>query len=179
MHLKRLFRWIREAGRMSTISAGAAAPLFALGGMNGQNYSLSDALKKGPVLAAFYKISCPVCQFTFPFLERIYEAYGDSNITFWGISQDDVSGTGEFMNEFGVKFPSLIDASGYKTSKQYGLTNVPSIFLIQPDGKVQTATVGFNKRDLETISTDLSKVSGKPAHPVFLPGEKVPDYRPG
>ena len=164
---------------MSTISAGAAAPLFALGGMNGQNYSLSDALKKGPVLAAFYKISCPVCQFTFPFLERIYEAYGDSNITFWGISQDDVSGTREFMNEFGVKFPSLIDASGYTTSKQYGLTNVPSIFLIQPDGKVQTATVGFNKRDLEKISTELSKVSGKPAHPVFLPGEKVPEYRPG
>ena len=164
---------------MSTISAGAAAPLFALGGMNGQNYSLSDALKKGPVLAAFYKISCPVCQFTFPFLERIYEAYGDSNITFWGISQDDVSGTREFMNEFGVKFPSLIDASGYTTSKQYGLTNVPSIFLIQPDGKVQTATVGFNKRDLEKISAELSKVSGKPAHPVFLPGEKVPEYRPG
>lgn len=164
---------------MSTISAGATAPLFALGGMNGQSYSLSNALKKGPVLAAFYKISCPVCQFTFPFLERIYEAYGDSNITFWGISQDEVSGTREFMNEFGVKFPMLIDANGYKTSKQYGLTNVPSIFLIQPDGKVQTASVGFNKRDLEKISKELSKVSGKPAHPVFLPGEKVPEYRPG
>ena len=164
---------------MSTISAGAVAPLFALGGMNGQNYSLADAIKKGPVLAAFYKISCPVCQFTFPFLERIYEAYSGSNITFWGVSQDDVSGTREFMNEFGVKFPSLIDANGYKISKQYGLTNVPSIFLIQPDGKVQTATVGFNKHDLEKISSELSKASGKPAQPLFLPGEKVPDYRPG
>ena len=164
---------------MSTISAGAVAPLFALGGMNGQSYSLADALKKGPVLAAFYKISCPVCQFTFPFLERIYEAYSGSNITFWGVSQDDVSGTREFMNEFGVKFPSLIDANGYKISKQYGLTNVPSIFLIQPDGKVQTATVGFNKHDLEKISSELSKASGKPAQPLFLPGEKVPDYRPG
>ncbi len=164
---------------MSTINAGAAAPLFALVGMNGQSYSLADALKKGPVLAAFYKISCPVCQFTFPFLERIYEAYGDSNITFWGVSQDDVSGTREFAAEFGVKFPSLIDADVYKTSKQYGLTNVPSIFLIQPDGKVQTASVGFNKSDLEKISAALAKASGKPAHPVFLPGEKVPDYRPG
>lgn len=164
---------------MSTINAGAAAPLFALGGMNGQSYSLADALKKGPVLAAFYKISCPVCQFTFPFLERIYEAYGDSNITFWGISQDDASGTREFMTEFGVKFPSLIDTNGYKISKQYGLTNVPSIFLIQPDGKVKTASVGFAKSDLENISAELAKVSGKPAKPVFLPGEQVPEYRPG
>jgi peroxiredoxin len=164
---------------MSNIKAGTAAPLFALGGLNGQNYSLADALKKGPVLAAFYKISCPVCQFTFPFLERIYEAYGDSNVTFWGISQDDAAGTREFLNEFGVKFPSLIDANGYKVSRQYGLTNVPSIFLIEPDGKVHTASVGFTKNDLENISKELAKATRKPAQPVFLPGEKVPDYRPG
>jgi|SRR5579875_677455 len=164
---------------MSTIQAGAAAPLFSLGGMNGQNCSLADALKKGPVLAAFYKISCPVCQFTFPFLERMYEAYGDSRVTFWGISQDDVSGTREFMDKFGVEFPSLIDANGYQVSKQYGLTNVPSIFLIEPGGKVQTASVGFVKRDLENISAEVAKISGKAVKPVFLPGEQVPEYRPG
>lgn len=164
---------------MSTIQSGATAPFFALDGLNQEKYSLADALKKGPVLAAFFKISCPVCQFTFPFLERIYESYGDSNVTFWAISQDDASGTRDFMNEFGVKFPSLIDANGYKVSKQYGLTNVPSIFLIQPDGKVQTASIGFVKGDLENISAELAKVSGKPAKPVFLPGEQVPEYRPG
>lgn len=164
---------------MSTISAGDAAPLFALGGMNGESYSLSDALKKGPVLAAFFKISCPVCQFTFPFLQRIYEAYGGSKVSIWGISQDNSADTHQFLKEFGVNFPVLIDAKGYKVSNQYGLTNVPSIFLIQPDGKIRSASSGFTKRDLESIASEIAKSAGKAAQPLFQPGEKVPDHRPG
>ncbi len=33
--------------------------------------SLEDILGKGPALLAFYKISCPVCQLTAPYLERL------------------------------------------------------------------------------------------------------------
>lgn len=164
---------------MPKVQTGTAAPAFTLGGVNGRNYILADALKRGPVLAAFFKISCPVCQFTFPFLERIYQSYGDSTVSFWGISQDNVADTNEFLSEFGVKFPTLIDAEGYKVSKQYGLTNVPSIFLIEPDGTVEASCIGFSRRDLEAIVAEISKTSGKPEQPIFLPGEKVPDYRPG
>jgi peroxiredoxin len=177
--LKSLLSLVLGGKIMPKLQAGKAAPTFTLGDVSGQNYALAEALKKGPVLAAFFKVSCPVCQFTFPFLERLYETYGDAKASFWGISQDKAADTREFLNEFDVKFPSLIDADGYKVSKQYGLTNVPSIFLIEPDGRVHTASVGFSKHDLETIGAELAKVSGKPMQPVFLPGEKVPDYRPG
>jgi peroxiredoxin len=164
---------------MPKVQAGMAAPTFTLTGLDGQHFALADALKKGPVVAAFFKITCPVCQFTFPFLQRIYETYGDSKVSFVGVSQDNSSDTREFLNEFGVKFPALIDADGYKVSKEYGLTNVPSIFLIQPNGKVRTSSTGFTKKDLETISADIAAASGKPAQPLFRPGEKVPDHRPG
>lgn len=164
---------------MSKIQAGGAAPVFALAGIDGQKHSLADALKKGPVLAAFFKVSCPVCQFTFPFLERIYESYGDGKVSFWGVSQDNAGDTREFLDEYGVKFPTLIDADGYKVSKQYGLTNVPTIFLIQPDGKVKTASVGFAKNDLETIAAEIANASAKTPQALFRPGEKVPEYKPG
>lgn len=164
---------------MPKLEAGMPAPTFTLADSTGRSYTLADALKKGPVLAAFFKISCPVCQFTFPFLQRMYESYGDSKVSFWGISQDNAADTQEFLREFGVKFPSLLDSDGYKVSKQYSLTNVPSLFFIQPDGKVQTASVGFAKRDIETIASEVAKVSGKPGQPVFRPGEKVPEYKPG
>lgn len=164
---------------MPKLHAGMPAPTFTLSDSTERRYTLTDALKKGPVLAAFFKISCPVCQFTFPFLQRMYESYGDSKMSFWGISQDNATDTQEFLHEFGVKFPSLLDSDGYKVSKQYGLTNVPSLFLIQPDGKIQTASVGFAKRDIETIAAEVAKVTGKPEQPVFRPGEKVPEYKPG
>lgn len=164
---------------MSKIQAGGAAPVFALAGVNGEKHSLADALKKGPVLAAFFKVSCPVCQFTFPFLERMYESYGDGTVSFWGVSQDNAHDTKEFLDEYGVKFPTLIDADGYEVTKQYGLTNVPSIFLIQPDGNVHTASVGFAKKDLETIATEIANASAKTPQAPFRPGEKVPEYKPG
>ncbi|HKV27334.1 MAG TPA: TlpA disulfide reductase family protein [Candidatus Acidoferrales bacterium] len=164
---------------MSKIQAGNIAPAFTLSSVNGEKHSLERTLEKGPVLVSFFKVSCPVCHLTFPFLERIYESYGDSNASFWGVSQDNSQDTREFLEEYGVKFPALIDADGYKVSKQYGLTNVPSIFLIQPDGKVHIACIGFAKSELETIATEIAKASGKTPQALFRAGERVPEYRPG
>jgi peroxiredoxin len=175
----KFLRWPLGGKRMSKIQPGMAAPRFALPGLDGKQQSLEDALKKGPVLAAFFKVSCPVCQFTLPFLERMYEQYGDAKASFWGVSQDEARDTKEFNDEFGVKFPALIDADGYKVTKQFGLTNVPSVFLIRADGAVQTASIGFSKKDLEAMGAEIARASGKPPQPLFRPGEKVPDFKPG
>jgi peroxiredoxin len=164
---------------MTKVVAGKNAPAFMLPGLDGQKYSLAEALKKGPVVAAFFKITCPVCQFTFPFLERLYEIYGDSKASFWGISQDDARDTRDFCKEFGVKFPALIDEEGYRVSNQYGLTNVPTLLLIGPDGKAIVSTTGFDKAALEKINAEIARDSGKPEQPLFRPGEIVPDYKPG
>lgn len=164
---------------MAALTAGKTAPAISLASTNGQKMSLAEALKKGPVLAAFFKVSCPVCQFTFPFLERMYESYGDAKFTYWGVSQNDAADTREFTQDLGVKFPMLLDDEGFAASNQYGLTNVPSLFLISPDGKVQVSSVGFAKADLEQIAAEAARVAGKPATPLFKPGEVVPDYKPG
>ena len=116
---------------MAALPAGTTAPDFSLPSINGGNFSLQSALKQGPVLAAFFKISCPVCQYTFPFLERLYKAYGDKKITIVGISQDNQRDTAAFLKEYGVTFRVLLDdPNGYAVSNAYGLTNVPTLFLI-------------------------------------------------
>ena len=164
---------------MTTILAGQKAPLFTLAGTNGQSWSLQDALAKGPVVAAFFKISCPVCQFAFPFLERIWKNYGGDAFTILGVSQDNARDTKDFCKEYGITFPTVVDAKGYPASNQYGLTNVPTVLMIGRDGKVQVSSVGFSRADLEKISTELARQSGKTAAPLFYPNEIVPDYKPG
>jgi len=164
---------------MGALTAGAQAPEIALASATGQKLSLADALKRGPVLAAFFKVSCPTCQFTMPFLERIYETSGSANFSVWGISQNDAPDTRDFLKEYGLKFPALIDDDGFVASNQYGLTNVPSLFLISPNGKIQVSSVGFAKADLETIAAEAARASCKPATPLFKPGEVIPDYKPG
>ncbi len=155
------------------------APGFSLKGLDGKDYSLHSLMKKGPVVAAFFKISCPVCQFTFPFLERLYKRYGGEGVTFLGISQDDARDTKDFVREFGVTFPMALDEKGYPVSNAYGLTNVPTIFLIATDGTVKVSCMGFGKKDLETIASELAAPRSIPPAPLFRAGESVPAYKPG
>jgi peroxiredoxin len=164
---------------MTTILAGHTAPPIRLTDTLGKTVSLADRLKKGPVVAAFFKVSCPVCQYTFPFLERLHKAYGDERVTFLAISQDEAEDTLEFLSEYGVTFPALIEHSSYAVSNAYGLTNVPTILLIGEDGKVILSTMGFDKANLEKISAELGKHLGKPPAGVFRTEENVPDYKPG
>jgi peroxiredoxin len=165
--------------KMAALSAGAKAPAFALESADGKKASLTDALKKGPVVAAFFKVSCPTCQFTAPFLERLHESYAGEKFTLWGISQDDAADTREFCQEFEVEFPALIDERGYAVSNQYGITNVPTVFLIAPDGKIQESCVGFSKNDLEKMAAAAARATSTPPTSFFKPGEVIPDFKPG
>jgi len=165
---------------MTHIVAGNTAPGFLLKSLDNKEYPLTKLLERGPVVTAFFKISCPVCQFTFPFLERLHKRYGGDGVTILGISQDDAKATSKFAKEYGVSFPMLIDDSnGYVASNAYGLTSVPTIFLIENEGKVKVSSAGFDKKDLETIAKELAERKNVSLAPLFRPDEVVPANKPG
>lgn len=165
---------------MAALNTGTPAPDFTLPAMDGKKFSLKDALMKGPVVAAFFKISCPICQFAFPYLERIYKAYGSRNLTIVGISQNNAKDTAAFLKEYGITFPVwLDDTSTYPVSNAYGLTNVPSIFWIAQDGEIEISSVGWIKKDIDDIGRKAAETTGEKIRPVFQAGESVPDFRAG
>jgi len=165
---------------MAALTPGTPAPDFRLRTMDGKQFSLQEALARGPVLAAFFKISCPVCQYAFPFLDRLYKAYGGRNLTIVGISQNDKKETAAFIKEYGVTFPVLLDdTSTYPVSNAYGLTNVPSIFWIAQDGEIEISSVGWVRSEVEEMSRKAAEITRVGAKPVFRPGEEVPDFRAG
>ncbi|HKW31674.1 MAG TPA: TlpA disulfide reductase family protein [Candidatus Acidoferrum sp.] len=164
---------------MTHILAGNMAPEFSLKSLEQKQYSLRGLLERGPVVAAFFKVSCPVCQFTFPFLERLHQRYGSGGATFLGISQDDARATKSFASEYSLTFPMVLDGDGYPVSNVYGLTNVPTILLIDTDGKVKISSNGFDKKDLETIGSQLAERRKIALTPLFRPDEVVPANKPG
>jgi len=164
---------------MQALEAGAVAPPFALKDTEGKSCSLPEALKQGPVLLAFFKVSCPTSQFTLPFVERLQQAVkGSGAVRLWGVSQNDARDTRDFAREFGLSFPLLLDEDGYPVSNGYGLTTVPTLFLVEPDGSIRVASVGFNRRDIEEVAAEFSKLTSR-AIQVFLPGERIPDSKAG
>lgn len=164
---------------MSNVQIGKTAPQFSMKALDGKEYSLDALLARGPVVVVFFKISCPVCQFTFPFLQRLAERFAGKNVSVIGVSQDDARSTKEFNREYGVTFPTLIDEAGYPASNAYGLTNVPTIFLIDSDGTVKVSCMGFDKATLEEIAKELTQQQKISASPLFRPDEVVPAYKPG
>lgn len=146
------------------LTEGSTAPDFTL-----QNWSLSEALATGPVLLVFFKISCPTCQFTLPFLQR----FVDSGLQVVAISQDDQSGTLQFLGRFSLTLPTLLDkAWDFAVSSAFKITHVPSLFLVEPDGRISIAVEGFSKASLEELGSRFGVV------PVRT-GESVPALRPG
>ena len=166
---------------MTQLNTGQMAPGFSLQGLDGKNYSLEALRQKGPVVAAFFKVSCPVCQFTFPFLQRLHERYGSDDVTFLGISQDDAQATASFAKQYGITFAMALDKKekGYLASNAYGLTNVPTIFLIDPEGGVRVSSMGFVKKDLEQIAVNLAERRRIAPAALFRTNETVPENRPG
>jgi len=94
---------------MPALEAGARAPEIALPTAQGGKFSLSEARRRGPVVAAFFKSSCPVCQFAFPYLQRIFQAYPNGKATLVAVSQDDPQTTRDFAKEYGITFPIALD----------------------------------------------------------------------
>jgi peroxiredoxin len=179
--LQRTLRWLGAKEDMTHIVAGNVAPVFSLKAVDGKEHSLQKLMQQGPVVAAFFKVSCPVCQFTFPFLERLFKRYGGDGVSFLGISQDDARETKDFAKEFGVTFPMLLDEekSGYPVSNTYGLTSVPTIFLVATDGTVKISCMGFDKKDLESIAAALAEHKRIVPAGLFRSDESVPAHKPG
>lgn len=156
------------------LGEGDNAPDFELEQLSGGRCALRRLAAGKPVLLIFFKVSCPTCQFTLPFLERLYRRETPHEISMYAISQDDAEATREFNAEFGISLPTLLDKEeeGYPASNAYGLTNVPSLFLIEPEGRISRALSGFDKKGLEALGRRLG------AEP-FAPGEYVPEWKSG
>ncbi len=161
--------WFKK--RQAMLEAGSQSPEFELKDTSGESRSLSDILARGPALLAFFKIGCPVCQLTFPFLERLSK---NESVQVIGISQDDSGATQAFNQRYGVTFPVLLDESKacYPVSNAFGITNVPTVFVVEPGGAITTAFSGFSKRDLEDVGRRLG------VQP-FRPDENVPEWKAG
>lgn len=165
---------------MAALVVGAKAPDFELKSVYGKRVSLSGELSRGAVVLAFFKVSCPTCQYAFPFLERLHKAYGNNGVTLLGVSQNDAKDTAAFNKEYGIAFPVLLDDTrSYVVSNAFGLTNVPSIFYVAQDGNIEISSVGWMKADFEDINRRMAEAGRIAPAVVFSAGESVRDFQAG
>lgn len=152
------------------LTAGTKAPEFTLDDMAGGKRGLSEILAQGPALVVLYKISCPVCQMAMPYIERISKG----SLQVVAISQDDARATTRFQQNLGITIPTLLDreSDGYPASNAFGITHVPSLFVVEADGGISLSTAGFSKRELEALGQRAGVET-------FRPEDHVPEWKAG
>jgi cytochrome c biogenesis protein CcmG/thiol:disulfide interchange protein DsbE len=164
---------------MPALEPRTPAPDFELDLLNGGRFSLAAVRQQRPVALAFLKVSCPVCQFAFPFLERIHQRFAAGKLAIVGVSQNNADDTRRFVQQFGVTFPVVLDPRGYRVSNSYGLTNVPTVFVIEPDGEIRQTTIGWVKKDYQELARYAAELGQVAAPQLFAGQADIPEKRPG
>jgi len=129
-------------------------------------------------LLAFVKHNCPVCQMAAPYIEK-FTGYAGPAFEVLAIAQDPAEPAAAFARHYGLSAPLALDEAPYRVSNAYRLTNVPTLFLVEPGGRIAETLVNWNRQGYNDFSEEVARRLGREPVTVVEPGDPVQDYRPG
>ncbi len=120
---------------------GGPAPDFALQGLDGRIYRLSE-LRGRAVLINFWATWCGPCRTEMPAIEEVYRRYADGRLVVLAVNvEEDTDRVAPFVQRLGLSFPILLDRDG-AVSRRYRVTGLPTTYLIRPDGTIDGVRLG-------------------------------------
>ena len=134
------------------------APGFTLRDPDGKSISLSDFRGKF-VLLNFWATWCPPCVKEMPSMDRLADKLAQWPFVVLGISLDEEGAekVKPFLARLGVRFPIALDPRS-EVSSRYGARDLPSTFLINPEGNVIAAAKGEREWDSKEMVEYLTEV---------------------
>lgn len=141
-------------GCQNEVGAGPPAPDFSLKDINGHRVTLGEHLGQ-VVLVDFWATWCPPCRKSIPELVMLQKEHKKKGLVILGISLDDPMQTSNlslqaFIKDNHINYPIL--RSNQKTLKDFfGNTriSIPTMFIIDRQGKIKDKLVGFRPGSLE------------------------------
>ena len=126
------------------IKPGTMAPDFKMKTIDGKTFQLSK-LKGKTVVLDFWASWCPDCRKDAPEVVRMHQEYGPQGVEFIGISMDtDVAAWKKACQLFGITYTQVSELKKFRETdiaKAYGVKWIPSMVVIDKDGKVALSTV--------------------------------------
>lgn len=99
-----------------------------------------EELEGQPIVLNFWASWCDPCAVETPDLVEAAEANPD--VLFLGVNVQDIRGDArEFIEEFGMNYPSVRDGSK-ETMRDWGVSGLPETYFLTEDGRVAAHVVG-------------------------------------
>ncbi len=120
---------------------------FTLLDLDKNEVSLSDFQGKIVVLN-FWATWCPPCRDEIPDFIEVTNLYKDKNVQIIGVSIDtDMKALEDFVEEFGINYPTWIDGTIDNISPMWGVRAIPTTFFLDENGEVMFKNVGRMTKD--------------------------------
>lgn len=124
---------------------GDAAPDFKLTQINENNeleeIQLSELKGKG-IMLNFWATYCKPCEAEIPYMQSLYDTYGDKGIEIVAVSLDYTDFViHQFIEKHSITFPVVHDAKDV-VRDLYNIGPIPSTLFIDPEGKIHEIVVG-------------------------------------
>ena len=148
-----------------------AKPGFSLTSLAGGTHAFPTG---GPSLVVFVKEDCETCNTAAPVIEAFHRAYGPKLQVLMPSQSGEASAL--FATRHGLTFPVLDDA-GCKTSFDWDIEIVPSVFWLNPDGSVQQHFEGFVRAEWQALSAEIATSLALPQ--AQIDWDALPAWRPG
>lgn len=135
------------------------APNFSVSSDKG-TISLSD-LRGSVVYLDFWASWCVPCRKSFPWLNETQARYGRAGLRIIAINLDEDKKLAEqFLEKIPAKFTIGYDPKGQSASA-YGLKGMPSSYLIDRNGNLLSAHVGFRSDDKAGLENGIKQALKK------------------
>ncbi|MBR6655081.1 MAG: TlpA family protein disulfide reductase [Alistipes sp.] len=143
------------------IKEGAVAPDFEVTMFDGEKVRLAD-LKGKVVLLNFWATWCPPCRAELARVEKdIIKRFEGKPFVFLPVSRGEERKTvAEFREKMGYTFPMGLDTDS-SIYKKYAETYIPRNFLINKEGKVVKASVGYDEAEFAELIKQIEETIKK------------------
>jgi peroxiredoxin len=121
-------------GQTGSLLLNQPAPDFELKTLDGERVRLAE-LRGHPVLLSFWASWCPPCRSELPELSAIKQQFQGKGLVVLGVNDEGRGPARKYSEEAGLTFPTL-DDSGLKAHRLYRVRSIPTLFLIDKNGKV-------------------------------------------
>lgn len=145
----------RHRGQETALE-GKQAPPFRLTSLEGRSVSDSELRGNERLVVAFWASWCQPCRTELPVLAKLYRrAHPNGRYEIVAISTDEATADAQRVAaELRLPFTVLLDSDG-AVSRAYGVEAIPSLFVIDRDGKVAYVQVGLQAISGAALAREL------------------------
>lgn len=109
-----------------------------------------ESLKGKYVVLDFWATWCSPCVASFPKMDKLYTEFKDDNVQFLAISTEKLIKVENFVDHTDFNFWIGVNENK-EDFKNYKITAIPQVYVINPEGKIVHQTHHLSKEDLEQI----------------------------